>query len=78
MHHDLKIEEPYYRQVVAGKKLFEIRYNDRGYQAGDTLALSVPGMMLPAIQAEIGYVTGFQQKENYVVFSLLDIRTGHA
>lgn len=74
MHHDLKIEEPYYHQVLSGAKTFEIRYNDRGYNAGDTVSMEVQGRSLKSIQATIGYVTSFQQKDNFVVFSLLNVR----
>lgn len=73
MLHEIKIEEPYYIQVLSGAKTFEIRYNDRGYQAGDTVLMSVAGRVIPAIKAKIGYVTSFQQKDNFVVFSLLDV-----
>ncbi len=73
MHHDLKIDEPYYQAVREGRKNFEIRFNDRGHQAGDTVRLFVPGTSLPSVWAKIGYVTAFQQRESYVVFSLLDI-----
>lgn len=35
--HKLKIKEEYYEQVVAGKKTFELRKNDRDYQVGDLI-----------------------------------------
>lgn len=73
MKHELKIEEPFYKAIVEGKKTFEIRYNDRGYNAGDTVELKVPGRSLPAITATIGYVTSYMQRENFVVFSLLNV-----
>lgn len=38
-HHDLKILPKYFMAVEAGKKTFEIRYNDRGYKVGDILYL---------------------------------------
>jgi len=40
MMHRLKILPEYYEAVVKGKKKFEVRENDRGYQVGDHLALS--------------------------------------
>ena len=76
MHHDLKIEEPYYQAIIEGKKTFEVRYNDRGYNAGDSVEMSVPMRSLPSIKATIGYVTAYQQKENFVVFSLLNLKCG--
>jgi hypothetical protein len=75
MDHYLKIEKPYYDAIIAGKKNFEIRYNDRGYQAGDNVVFYIPHTSMKEISATIGYVTAYQQKENFVVFSLLDIKT---
>lgn len=37
--HDLKVWPEYFEAIAAGKKMFEIRKNDRGYQVGDTLNL---------------------------------------
>ena len=37
--HVLKTIQPYLNDVRAGKKLFELRYNDRLYKAGDLLCL---------------------------------------
>lgn len=56
MHHDLKIDEPYYQAVREGRKNFEIRFNDRGYQAGDTVRLFVHGTTLHSLWAKIGYL----------------------
>lgn len=39
MVHKLKIEPEYFRQVISGKKTFEIRFNDRNYAVGDSLSL---------------------------------------
>jgi len=39
MHHSLKIWPPYYEAVGSGRKTFELRKNDRGFQAGDTVTL---------------------------------------
>lgn len=39
MQHNLKCETRYFQDVKAGKKLFEIRFDDRGYQVGDILNL---------------------------------------
>jgi len=74
MHHVLKIDEPFYHAVAEGRKTFEIRYDDRGYNAGDTVELYVPYTAFSHIRAKIGYVTSFKQQENYVVFSLLDVK----
>ena len=37
--HKLKLSEPYFSAVLSGSKTFEVRRNDRAYQAGDTLVL---------------------------------------
>lgn len=84
MHHDLKILPPYFQAVLDGRKTFEIRKDDRGYQAGDTVMLheydpEFRGSYKTEEQkytgrhysATIGYVTAYEQQPGYVVFSLL-------
>lgn len=39
MEHELKCDIPYFDAVKDGRKTFELRYNDRGYQAGDLVTL---------------------------------------
>jgi hypothetical protein len=39
MEHRLKTVQPFFNDVKSGKKPFEIRFNDRNYQVGDTLIL---------------------------------------
>ncbi len=39
MVHELKIIPDFFEAVASGKKKFEVRYDDRGYQAGDELIL---------------------------------------
>lgn len=75
MHHDIKIDASYWNAVQDGSKRFEIRCNDRGYQKGDTISFcpqrpdrSLGSYGPPAGLYEITYVTGFQQKDNWVVF----------
>lgn len=38
--HYLKLNDRFFDAVVSGKKPFEIRKNDRGYQIGDTLVMT--------------------------------------
>lgn len=38
-HHILKCPEPYFTEIKAGRKTFEVRLNDRFYQQGDTVDL---------------------------------------
>jgi hypothetical protein len=84
MHHDLKILAPYFEAVIDGRKTFEVRKNDRGYQSMDTVTLleydpEHKGYYRSEAEmytgrkhtATIGYVTGYEQKDGYVVFSLL-------
>ena len=35
--HKLKLKKMYFDDVRSGKKSFEIRFNDRGYQTGDLI-----------------------------------------
>ncbi|MCX7610250.1 MAG: DUF3850 domain-containing protein [Ignavibacterium sp.] len=37
--HKLKIYPEFFKEVCSGKKTFEIRKNDRGFQVGDILLL---------------------------------------
>lgn len=84
MHHDLKILPCYYKAVAAGDKTFEIRNNsDRGFQKGDTITLHEYDISKGAvesfrytgmkIEAEITYVTGYEQRDGYVVFSFKEL-----
>lgn len=37
--HDLKTVQPFYDDVISGRKPFEVRFNDRNYQAGEQARL---------------------------------------
>lgn len=37
--HELKILPEYFKAVKSGLKNFELRYNDRGFEVGDTVIL---------------------------------------
>jgi len=39
VEHDLKTWPEFFEAVEAGKKTFEVRFNDRGYKVGDVLRL---------------------------------------
>jgi len=39
MKHELKIRPQFYEYVVSGRKTFEYRKNDRGFQPGDIVVL---------------------------------------
>lgn len=78
--HTIKCEKVYFDQTLDGKKPFEIRDNDRAYQRDDVVIMketdedfltSYTGRKLGA---RIGFVTPFNQKDGWVVFSLIDIK----
>lgn len=73
MHHDLNIDESFFAAVQDGRKTFEIRFNDRGFQAGDTITLREVRHSTYTtgrrIGAKITYVLGFNQQPNWVVFA---------
>lgn len=39
MHHEIKCEREYFREIMSGRKKFELRKNDRDYKVGDTFCL---------------------------------------
>ena len=75
MIHELKIAPEYFEKVVSKEKLFEIRYNDRNFQVGDTLKLqeyqggTYTGRI---IYVKVTYILqGFEGLQpNYVVLSV--------
>lgn len=73
--HTVKCQNPYFTQVWTGAKTFEIRFNDRGYEGGDTVVLREWNAETQTysgryVQATIGTVTGYMQRVQFVVFSL--------
>lgn len=78
MIHELKIWPQYFEAVTDGRKTFEVRVNDRGYQAGDTVILrewkpdevrSPSHYTGNSVEFRIGYVLPIDAER--VVFSLL-------
>lgn len=82
MHHDLKCIEPFFSDVVAGRKPFEIRKNDRNFLLGDTFTLWQFDPVNYRLSGEkfgphtITYLTNYRQHEPYVVFSWTPAQTG--
>lgn len=79
MTHIIKIKEPYADAVLDGRKTFEVRENDRGYNAGDRVQFKVidsSGICMgrhPLFNSKykILYVhSGLGLKDGYVVFGI--------
>ena len=71
MIHELKIDNNYLDAKLAGDKLFEIRFNDRGYQKGDFVKYkrwNQDECKFEYFLYEITYVISYMQKDNWVVF----------
>ena len=82
MNHELKIEEQFANAILQGDKNFEVRYNDRGYQKGDTVSFQVITEYKQKIYYHplsgrvyaITYVlSGWGVKEGYVAFGIREI-----
>ena len=75
MKHELKILPEYYKAVRCGDKTFEIRLNDRNFQERDEVELHewnpVGGYTGNVLEGFIRYITDYEQKPNYVVFSVV-------
>ena len=82
MTHDIKIKEPYADAINDGRKTFEVRFNDRGYNAGDNIRFHVihdDGTMFDSHPLNykfyrITYVhSGLGLKKDYVVFGIKEV-----
>lgn len=79
--HNIKLDIHFCDDVLNGRKNFEVRYNDRGYQAGD-LVKFIPVDEYFTENHEVQYKTykityvlsGWGLKENYVVFGIKEYR----
>lgn len=71
--HELKIMPEFYNAVIENKKKFEIRKNDRNFQVGDNVVLrefsESAGYSGRYALGTILYITDYNQKEEYIVFS---------
>lgn len=69
--HNLKILPVFFRAVADGTKTFEIRKNDRKFNVGDLIKLrEYDGYYTGRfIFGKITFITNYEQKEGYVVFS---------
>lgn len=72
--HQLKLLNEYAGEKLKGRKPFEIRLNDRDFSVGDLVTYTCPNNPLYDISLRkkvyrIDYITDYEQKEGYVVFS---------
>jgi len=74
MRHTLKIERNYFDNLQSGIKKCEIRYNDRDYQKGDILDLSMSAAHITVSRKITHIHSGLGLKEGYVVLSLEDVK----
>ncbi|QII47804.1 DUF3850 domain-containing protein [Bacillus paralicheniformis] len=74
--HKLKILPEYFEAVCSGKKSFEIRENDRGFQVGDKLMIceyipEINEFTGRVVERRVMYMTDYAQKENYIVMAIV-------
>lgn len=84
MRHDLKIKQCYLCHIVEGKKSFEVRFNDRDYQVGDTIRFlpledenySAYDILNPIPEYRIVYVMSnfIGLAEGYVAMSIVPLK----
>jgi len=78
MLHLLKIQKCYADAIIEGRKNFEVRLNDRGYNAGDRVIFNdvcdFPEHPIVNMTFEITYVhSGLGMAPDYVVFGIRKI-----
>ncbi len=82
MTHTIKIAESYADAIIDGRKTFEVRKNDRGYNAGDKVRFKViykDGCLFTSHPLnekiyQITYVhSGLGLEKGYVVLSIKEI-----
>ena len=79
--HELKLDINFCDDVFNGRKNFEIRYNDRGYQTGDHIQFIPVDEDEESVfhdvcgkEYEITYVlAGWGLKENYVALGIKEV-----
>lgn len=76
--HALKCWPEFYTEVIAGRKNFEIRRNDRGFKVGDTLWLREWSPRSEtysnrSCRMEVTYLTTYEQQPGMVVLGLASL-----
>ncbi|WP_239257323.1 DUF3850 domain-containing protein [Listeria ilorinensis] len=76
--HEIKILPDYFEQVKAGNKNFEIRKNDRNFQAGDKVILKewAGGYTGRKIMCSITFITNYKQRAGFVVLGIKPLLAG--
>ncbi len=79
MTHQLKTWPSFFDAIKNGRKTFEIRIDDRGFECGHTLNLREFNPLIGrftgrSIKRKITYITDFEQKPKYVVMSIKPIK----
>lgn len=76
-HHNLKLFNRYFQDVVNCRKKSEVRFNDRDYKVGDTVTLKEGQLEAGEfvysgreVSAQISFVDDFGVNDGYVSLSL--------
>ena len=80
MTHDLKTWPMFYREIVARRKRFEVRKDDRGYRVGDKLLLreydAIEGYSGNATTVKVTYIARdipeFGLEPGYCIMSITE------
>lgn len=75
--HDLKIWPEYFKHIQTGEKNFELRYDDRGYKAGDILNLKEweqkEGYTGKEIEVKVTYIlSGTGLQKGWVIMAIME------
>ena len=72
MLHTLKIEDVHYDNIISGANEFEVRYNDRDYQKGDTIKFTlVSGVFERDGVWKIKHIhSGYGMASNFVILGI--------
>lgn len=78
MTHEIKITEVFADAVISGRKTFEIRKNDRGYNVGDLIHFHVVDDYGLSVRHDLNFflyqisyvLSGWGLQPDYVVFGI--------
>ncbi len=84
MEHYLKIKRPFADAICDGRKLFELRRNDRGYNAGDVIRFhcvdELDDDIVHTINDRLYKITyclnGYGLREAFIAFAIEEIKKG--